>query len=430
MKPTFIISCPIDTYSGYGARSRDLVKAIIELDKYEVKVMPQRWGNCPWNFIKQNEEKWGFLKPYLLPKGQNLTKQPDIWAQVTVPNEFQPIGKYNIGFTAGIETTMCSPDWIDGLNRMNINFVSSEHSKQVFISSNFEQRDKNTNHLIRNIKVEKPIEVLFEGADLTTFLPKKSTFNLDQIEENFAYLFVGHWMAGAIGEDRKNVGLLVRSFFDTFKNKKYPPALILKSSGAGASYTDRDRILDKIKQVKSTIKNATSLPNVYLIHGEFTDEEINNLYNHKKIKAMVSLTKGEGFGRPLLEFTQTKKPIIATNWSGHIDFLNPNFTTLVSGELKQVHETAANQLLVKESSWFAPNIGEFCYYLRDVHEDYKSYKEKATHQALYAKSNFSYEKMKEKLDAYLDNALPKFAQEIELELPKIELPKLKKLEHA
>jgi hypothetical protein len=151
MKPLFIISCPIDTYSGYGARSRDLVKAIIELDKYDVQVLPQRWGGTPWNFIKDHKDEWGFLEKHLLLTPQ-LPKQPEIWAQVTIPNEFQPIGKYNIGFTAGIETTVCAPDWIDGLNRMNINFVSSEHSKKVFEQSTFEQRDERTNQIIRQIK--------------------------------------------------------------------------------------------------------------------------------------------------------------------------------------------------------------------------------------------------------------------------------------
>ena len=94
MKPLFVISCPIDTYSGYGARSRDLVKSIIELDKYDVKIMSQRWGECPWGFINDNPE-WGFLQKHILSSPQ-LPKQPEIWAQVTVPNEFQPIGKFNI----------------------------------------------------------------------------------------------------------------------------------------------------------------------------------------------------------------------------------------------------------------------------------------------------------------------------------------------
>ena len=105
MKPVFIISCPIETYSGYGARSRDIVKAIIELDKYDVKILSQRWGNTPWGFLDDNP-KWSFLKNHIvLP--QQITQKPDIWMQITVPNEFQPMGKYNIGVTAGIETTVC-----------------------------------------------------------------------------------------------------------------------------------------------------------------------------------------------------------------------------------------------------------------------------------------------------------------------------------
>jgi hypothetical protein len=105
-KNTFYVSCPIDTYSGYGARSRDFVKSLIELDRYDVKVLPQRWGNTPFGFIENHKEEWGFLSKHLV-NGQ-LTEQPDIWCQITVPNEFQAIGKYNIGLTAGIETTALS----------------------------------------------------------------------------------------------------------------------------------------------------------------------------------------------------------------------------------------------------------------------------------------------------------------------------------
>ena len=102
-KPSFVISCPIDTYSGYGARSRDIVKALIELNKYEVKILPQRWGNTPQGFINDHSE-WKFLNKHLI--SSQLTQQPDIWAQITIPVEFQPIGKYNIGITAGIESNI------------------------------------------------------------------------------------------------------------------------------------------------------------------------------------------------------------------------------------------------------------------------------------------------------------------------------------
>ena len=145
MKPLFIISCPFDTYSGYGARSRDLVKAIIETDKYEVKLLSQRWGATPFGFCDANPE-WSFLMNHALSSPQ-LPKQPEIWMQITVPNEFQPIGKFNIGCTAGIESNICPGDWIEGINRMDLTLTSSEHSKKVFLYSTFEKRNKQTNAL-------------------------------------------------------------------------------------------------------------------------------------------------------------------------------------------------------------------------------------------------------------------------------------------
>ena len=434
MKPLFIISCPIDTYSGYGSRSRDLVKAIIELDKYEVKVLPQRWGKTSWGFIKDHLEDWGFLQPYLLPSGYNLPKQPEIWAQITVPNEFQPVGKYNIGFTAGIETTVCAAPWIEGLNRMDLNIVSSEHAKHVFENSQFEKRSQETNELIANIKLEKPVEVLFEGADIKKYFPKeKSTIDLSTVKESFAYLFVGHWLSGVVGEDRKNVGFLVKSFYESFKNKKDAPALILKTTNGIVSYMDREQVLDKIHEIKSSVV-ADTLPNIYLLHGDFTDQEMNELYNHKKVKAMVNLTKGEGFGRPLLEFSMVKKPIVSTNWSGHTDFLDPKFTTLIGGKLTKVHPSAVvENVILENSEWFTPNITQTTNALIDVAAQYKKYEKKAMLQYHKSKNNFSFEHMVELLGVILEENVPDIPVAVQLNLPKlkkIEMPKLKKLDNV
>jgi len=424
MKPLFVISSPFDTYSGYGARSRDLIKAIIETNKYEVKLLSQRWGATPFGFCEDNPE-WKFLLDLILPHNQ-LPKQPEIWAQVTIPSEFQPVGKYNIGFTAGIETTICPAEWVEGMNRMNLNIVSSEHSKKVFIETQFEKRNKQTNALEGHVKLEKPVEVLFEGVDIKTYFQDDRPCLIDfNIPEKFAYLFVGHWITGDVGEDRKNVGLLIKAFYEVFKNKQNKPALILKTSQVGSSYADREEILKKIKQIRKSV-NSKNLPNVYLLHGEFTDEEMNSLYNHSKVKAMVSLTKGEGFGRPLLEFTLSKKPLITTGWSGHMDFLNPEFTSLIGGQLTNVHPSAANQWLLQESQWFSPDHGQIGHYLKDVFENYKNYTDKAKRQAYKSKTEFSWDKMKEKLDGILTNNLPLIPLEVKLKFPKlnkIELPK-------
>ena len=285
MKPTFVISSPFDTYSGYGARARDVIKAIIATDKYNVKLLSQRWGSTPFGFCEDNPE-FANLLDLVIP---TLTEQPDIWAQITVPNEFQNLGKYNIGFTAGMETTLVHGTWVEGMNRMDVNFVSSEHSKRVFLNSVFEKQD-NHKKVIGETKIEKPIEVLFEGVDLDVYKPTNEIFDLSEVKESFAYLSVGHWMQGDMGEDRKNIGLLIKAFFETFKNKSKKPALILKTSSAGSSYMDRDSILKKIQAIRNSVKSK-NLPNVYLLHGEFTNKEINTIYNHPKI---IFSTTAEG----------------------------------------------------------------------------------------------------------------------------------------
>jgi glycosyltransferase involved in cell wall biosynthesis len=427
MKPSFVISCPIDTYSGYGARSRDLVKAIIETNKYDVKILPQRWGNTSWGFIEDHLE-WNFLKEFILTTPQ-LPNQPEIWAQITIPNEFQPVGKYNIGITAGMETSVVKGEWIEGCNRMNLVITSSEFAKKTFESMDYEVKNQQGQSQGR-LKLTTPIEVLFEGANTNIYKVIEQnqikTINLDSIKESFAYLFVGHWMQGEFGEDRKNVGLLVKAFYETFKNKSKKPALILKASGGVSSYMDRDELLKKIEIIKKTVV-ANSLPNIYLLHGEFTDEEMNELYNHSKVKAMVSLTKGEGFGRPLLEFSLVKKPIMTTNWSAHTEFLSKEFTTLMNGELKNLHPSVLNDWFVKEAQWFNVNPIEVNHYLKDIFENYKKYQNNANRQAHKSKKEFSWNKMKEKLDIILTSRIPEFPKEIQLQLPKLQLPKLKKI---
>ena len=434
-KPSLIISCPIDTYSGYGARARDFVKALINLEKYDVKILPQRWGSTPESFLDENTE-WSYLKEYLITQ---LTYQPDIWIQHSIPNEFQPVGKYNIGLTAGIETTLCRAEWLQGLNKMDLIIGSSNHTLASFKESRYEKKDSKTNQHIGVVEIEKPMEVIFEGIDTNIFKPEKSTFKLNTIKEDFNFLFVGHWMQGNIGEDRKNVGLLVKIFFELFKNNKKAPGLILKTSGGVSSNMDKNAILKKIDTIRKSI-NAKRLPNIYVVHGDMTNQELNSLYNHKKVKAMISLTKGEGFGRPLLEFSMVKKPIITTGWSGHIDFLDKETSVLLGGELKPVDATAVNDWIIKESKWFNVDLQSCANAIMTVYKDYEVWLRKGKTQGTNNRKNFSLDKMQETIDTVLTKHLPKFAKEVKInlpklnnlsknkkELPKLNLPKLEKI---
>jgi glycosyltransferase involved in cell wall biosynthesis len=433
MKPLVFISCPIDTYSGYGARSRDIVLSIIKSEKYNVKILPQRWGNTPFGFLQQDNNDHKLMIDCIWNQPQ-LPKQPDVWIQITVPNEFQPIGKFNIGITAGIETTICAPGWLDGLNKMNLNLVSSEHAKKVFENSTFEEKNNQTGQVVRKIELTAPIEVLFEGVN-TSIYQKIDAVNdsevwdiVNDIKEDFNFLYVGHWLQGELGQDRKDTGMLIKTFLETFKDKKQKPGLILKTSNVNHSIMDREEILDRIRKIISTVEGS-DLPQVYLIHGELSDNEINELYNHSKVKAHVSFTKGEGYGRPLLEASLSQKPVIVSNWSGHLDFLNPEMSVLLSGEITQIHPSAVVQdMLLPESGWFTVDYKKASEILEDVYKNYKKYTDGAKKQAYRSRTEFNLDKMAEKIVSILDNKIPK---QIELKLPqlkKIELPKLKKVD--
>jgi glycosyltransferase involved in cell wall biosynthesis len=432
MKPQFIVSCPIDTYSGYGARSRDVVKAIIEMDKYDVKILPQRWGATPWGFIKDHEE-WEFLNKYLFyPEPNKQYPKPDIWMQITIPNEFMPQGHYSIGMTAGIETTLCRAEWIEGANRMNLVLGSSNHSIEVLKNSKFQQKDQKTQQVIKNIELNTKTEVLFEGFNENIWKKSNKYLDLPEIKESFCFLFVGHWMQGAFGHDRKNASLLVKSFLETFKNKPKQPALIMKTSGGMISYMDRDALLKKIDDIKKTVKGK--LPKIYVIHGDLLDEEMNELYNHPRVKCMVNITKGEGFGRPLLEFTQTKKPIIATGWSGHVDFLKPDMSILLPGTLGDLHPSVRNDWFVEGAKWFDVDKMALGKALKDMYKNYKNWTHKAKQQGNFAKENFTYTKMKEKFSKILEENITAAPKQVSLQLPKLKkisgdnksgLPKLK-----
>lgn len=438
-KPVLVFQAPVGTRSGYGERSRDLVRSLIALDKYDIKIISTRWGNTAMNALTSNDQD--ILSRLLTTQ---LTEQPEIYMQVTVPNEFQRVGKFNIGVTAGIETTICDVSWIEGCNRMDLILASSEHAKKVFETSAYEQRDQRTNQPIKIIKLERPVEVLFEGIRLDKF--KKEYAKQPAIEElftgikeDFCYLFVGHWLPGSFGEDRKNVSGLIKTFYETFKAKSNPPALILKTSCSSISVMDREELINRINQIKESI-DSKILPNIYLAYGDFTEEEMSDLYNHPKVKAHVSFTKGEGFGRPLMEAALTNKPIITSNWSGHLDFLDAETSVLVDGKLTNVHKSASWKGVLNENSeWFTIDYNKASAFMKDVHKNYKNYLEKSRKTYHKIKTNFSFEAMQAKLASILESRIPEFPTQTSLVLPqlkkvgtnepaKITLPKLKKVE--
>lgn len=438
IKPICVVRAPCATRSGYGDMSRDIIRHLIEYGKFDVKVVSVNWGETPMNALDESNPKDKMILDRIL-KGP-LARQPELFITITIPSEFETIGKYNIGITAGIETSIASAQWIEACNKMDVVFTISEHSKNVFLASQFGKVGPN-GETLGTLSIEKPIEVLHNCIDQAIFkkleyeadVDKNIRQTLDSIPEKFCYLFVGHWLRGDFGEDRKNVGLLIKVFLETFKQAKTtPPALILKTSGGNFSILDKREIIKKVDQIKSSVKleEGQLLPNIYILHGELTDNEMNSLYNHPKVKAHISLTKGEGFGRPLLEASISGKPVIASGWSGHMDFLNAEDAVLVGGELKQIHPSAVwDNILIKESSWFYPDVQQCANALAAVFMDYETFRKKSAKLGKENFKKFSYKAIQQKTWELLDKYVPEFPKQVPLTLPKlkkIELPKITK----
>lgn len=421
-KKLLLFQGPVFTRSGYGDHSRDLLHSLYKMDKYDIKIVPKRWGNTPQNNIPQNE----FGSWMLQNLATRLDRQPDIFIQVSVANEFEPIGKFNIGVTAGVETTVIPKDFIDGANKMDLVIVPSNFTKQIFEKTQYQELHRETKQVVNEFRVNKPVEVLFEGVDTNVFGKESESDILDGVETDFNFLFVGHWLKGKLGEDRKDVGMLIRTFSTIFnylpKDKR--PGLILKTSQAGFSITDRETIKAKINDVLKGIKEP---PTIYLLHGDLTQEEMNSLYQHPKVKAMLSFTKGEGYGRPLAEFASTGKPVVVSGWSGQVDFLPQENSVLLQGSLREVDDSAADKFLMKESKWFTVNYSDAANKIYQLYNDYDEYLKQSKPLKLHIKNNFSLKKMREDFKSLLDKYTDGLPTQVDFQLPKLKLPKLKKV---
>ena len=442
-KKLMLICAPASSRSGYGDHARDLIWSLLESDKYDIKIMDVRWGDCPRNALdKNNTEDKKILDCFLAEP--NMERQPDIYVDIRIPNEFETYGKFNIGITAGIETNAVSEKWIEGCNKMDLIIVPSEHSRQGFLQTVFDKLDNNTKQKVGELRVEKPVEVVFEGCqDVFRSVDDVTLKCVDDIKEDFCFLSVGQWTKGGYGEDRKDLGKTIKIFYETFANKVGAPALIMKTNGATYSIIDHEETKSKIRDIKKNFPKDWDLPNIYLLHGTMPMEELNDLYNHPKVKAFVSFTHGEGFGRPLLEATMTGLPVIASNWSGHLDFLDNNNSLLVEGEMTPVPKSMVwKDIIIPQSQWFTINESDARKALMYVFDNESRVRKNAerlmkinsdrfTHKNMTTILNDLVEKHTENLPSQVGLKLPKLTKKSstnsENKLPELKLPKLKKV---
>jgi glycosyltransferase involved in cell wall biosynthesis len=419
-KLTCVIASPVETFSGYGTMARNFAKALFRVkgEEWDIKFLSLKWGDTPFGALDEAVPEEKRIKDSIIADGQ-LRFKPDVWIQISVSNEFVPVGTVNIGYSCLVETSLLPAEMLEGLNRMNFNMVSAEHAKTIAVNSVWEKRNE-ANNTVEQLSLKKPVETLFIGLDTAKFKkPEKVSFDLSQVEESFCFLSVCHLLPGTEHlEDRKMVGRLIKTFLETFKDKKNKPALILKSSTGRYSYVDEERTINIIDKIRKTV-SSKDLPNIYLIHGELTEQELCELYCHEKVKAFA-LAGNEGFGLPYIEFSAVSgKPIITSPWSGHIDFLNKEYNVFVNGSVEQIHGSTVNQFLIAQSAWFKPNEKDLSKKLEDVYKNYKNCVDNGKRQGYISKTEFNLDKMADKLKEVLDKHMPTISKPVPLNLPKL-----------
>ena len=406
-----LLKAPALSRSGYGEHSRFVLRSLMKAqDVFDIYLVNLNWGNTGWT-PEDNEERR--MIDYLINKTVHAVNNKvafDISLQVTIPNEWEKIAKINIGITAGIESNMISPTWVHKTEEtVDKVIVTSEHSKTGFLSTVCTVQGPNGEVIRNDFKCTKPIEVV--GYPAKGLKPEPIDLEL---EYDFNFLSVAQW------SPRKNLENTVRWFVEEFINDEV--GLVVKSNVAKNCIYDKYKCESKLASVLQEYPNRKC--KVYLLHGGLEDEQIHGLYKNDKIKALVSLSHGEGFGLPLFEAAQAGLPVIAPDWSGHVDFLympitdkkgktkNKAMFSKVDYQLARVQPEAVwDRVIEKETSWCYPYPASYKNKLRDLYKDEPRFKKRASGLSKWIAEEFEEEKVYQRMiDAILD-AVPQEQEE-------------------
>ena len=397
-----LLKGPLLTQSGYGHHARTVLRALrTREDLFDVYIQAVSWGKTSWLWENNEERRW---------MDDNLQKtimhiesggEFDMSIQVTIPNEWEKLAPINIGVTAGIETTKVAPQWIEKSYLMEKIITISEHSRSTYKNTIYKAENPETNEIV---EIGCPISIESVSYPVRKFEPK----NIDlDLTTDFNFLSVVQL------SPRKNADQLIKGFVETFKDNKNV-GLILKSNLAKNSLIDRNTTFDSLKFILNKYPNRKC--KIYLLHGSLTDEEMAGLYTHPKIKAMVSTTHGEGFGLPLFEAAYYGMPVIATDWSGHVDFLYKP-TKQKNGKIKKKHmfsrisytlqpvqkEAVWEGVIQPDSMWAYPEDGSVRMNLEEMYKDHGRFKKRAKELQKWICKEFTEEKKYAELVSLINN---------------------------
>lgn len=378
-----VLRAPVLSQSGYGVHSRQIARWLLDRKDVDLVVHPVQWGVTPWHL---NAASHDGLIGRIMERAKDDKGPFDVSFQVQLPNEWTVgLAKKDVGVTAGVETTICNPDWIANINAMNSVIVPS-----TLVKSTFEHTAAtalNSVHVIPESYIDAIDSPIIEsGIEFNT---------------KFNFLLVGQMTSRQADTDRKNIFNTIKWFCETFENDP-EVGLIIKTNNGRETKIDRRVTLDILRQVISQVRKGP-YPYIHLLHGTMTDQEVASLYRHSSIKAFITLTRGEGFGLPVLEAAASGLPIIATNWSGYLDFLKFGKFIKVDFELKQIHKSRVDKTIFMPDARWA-DVVEI-----DAKKKMQKFREKPDVPTQWAqelkykiRENFSFKAISNSYDAFWD----------------------------
>jgi hypothetical protein len=376
---TVLLRGPILTHSGYGIHSRQIARWLLTKRGIDLSVGALPWGNTPWCVDPTMD---GGLIGRLMECTGVSQRVNDVTFQIQLPNEWDnSLGRFNVGVTAAVETDRCNPEWITACNRMNAVIVPSEHTRNVLRASG---------------ELRVPVTVIPEsfadpcGRD-------DVTIDVD-FDTSFNFLIFGQITGNNPHNDRKNLLFTVKWLCELFKNDP-TVGIVVKTNSGRMTKIDKKVCTDIFTTALREVRSGV-YPKLHLLHGMMTDETVAGLYRHPKIKALITCTRGEGYGLPILEAAASGLPVVATNWSGHLDFMKLGKFVNLDYDLKEIHASRVDgKIFMQGSKWAEVKEEDFKRRVKKFKESPVTPREWACDLKSKIRAEFSFESISRKWDA-------------------------------
>jgi glycosyltransferase involved in cell wall biosynthesis len=387
-RKNIIIQAPVFSASGYGAHSREIIMNLFNSGNYNISCIPVGWGsNSTLVPSKDVDDALVFMCNNRISNGADF-----IWMQIGVPHEFRRVSNtYNIGVTAGLEVEQYPVKWAAYCNQMDAIIVPSTFVRDRLVACG----------------VKTPVYVVPEGVDTRLFNDNTTVLNAQisnlEFPTDFNFLIVGQWSPVNIGEDRKNILFSIHAVLDAFQDAP-DVGVVVKTHMYNNSSPDRYSLFERMREVLGN----KSKGRVHFIHGTLTELEMAQLYKHPKIHAFVSLTHGEGFGRPIAEAAACDLPLVVTGWSGHMDFVKKDLANVIEYKLDQVPPSQwMPELLGPGQMWAYPDYDKSKNRLRKCRDGYDVAKQRAKTLGKEVRENYSLNKIADILNHTMETILMK-----------------------